>query len=83
MYILCCYVDMVEQVLMHEAVVGLQRISRHGVVLIQIEGGHMCKGQPLVPMLAHQLPVDLHGSGTSGQAQDTLLACNTHAYGEG
>jgi len=63
-------VDVIEEMLPHEAPVALERLRVHGEVLVQVEGGHAPEAEPLLTMQANQLFVDRDGGGAGGQAQD-------------
>ena len=51
-------VDVREQILPHEAVVGVDAVLRHRVVLVEIERHDAREAQPLVAVHADQLAVD-------------------------
>jgi len=51
-------VDVREQILPHEAVVGVDAVLRHRVVLVEIETLDACEAQPLFAVHADQLAVD-------------------------
>jgi len=72
-------VEVLEEVHLHEAVVGLQGIWGHGEVLVQVEGCDMAEGQP-GPVGLDQVPVDVHGGGACGKAQHAPLSCKTEDW---
>ena len=62
-------VDVVEQVLPHEPVVGVDTVRRHRVILVKIERHHPGKRQALLPMEPDQLAVDADRGRAGGQAE--------------
>lgn len=58
-------VDVLEEVLCHEAVVRLQGVWIHGKVLVQVESSDIAERKPRFVCL-DQLPVDVHGGGACG-----------------
>jgi hypothetical protein len=65
-------VDVAEQELVHEAAVALQRRRLHGVVLVEVEGDDVGKGETLPAVKSDQLAVDGHRRRSRGQAQHAL-----------
>jgi hypothetical protein len=67
-------VDVVEQVLVHEADVALQRVGLHGEVFVEVEAHDVLERQTLFAVQADQFRVDAGGRGPGGQAQHGALA---------
>jgi hypothetical protein len=68
-YILRQNVQVGEEVLPHEPVVGVDAPRVHGVVLVEIEGDNIGKAQTFLLVQADKLAVDSYGSRSGGQAQ--------------
>ena len=51
-------VEQGEEILQHEAMVGVQALRVHRVVLVQIEGDDPGKAEPFVPVHPDELAVD-------------------------
>ena len=62
-------VELREQILPHEAVVGMDASRIHRVVLVQVERDHVPEAEPLLPVHPDQLAVDADGGGPGGEAQ--------------
>jgi hypothetical protein len=48
MYLAFIDIDMVKQVLIHESDVALGGIGLHGIVLVEVKGDDILKGQPFL-----------------------------------
>ena len=63
-------VEMGEQILPHEPVIGMDAPRVHGVVLVQIEGDDIRKAQPFLLVHSNELAIDSYGGRTGGQTED-------------
>ncbi len=68
-------VDVLEEVLPHEAVIAVQAVAGHRVVLVEIEGDDPGEVEALFAMQANQLAVDPDRCGAGGQSQHRELPC--------
>ena len=66
-------IDMIKEVLPHEAMVALQRVGRDGPVFVKIECDHACKRQAFLAMQANEFVVDAHRRAACGQSQHCFL----------
>jgi hypothetical protein len=67
-------IHFVEQLLLHKAVVALQRIVIDGVVFVKIEGDHVLEAQLLLPVQPYQFGIQRFWRRTRSQTQDGLLS---------
>src|SRR4029079_424323 len=67
-------VDLREEILPHEAVVGVDALLRHRVVLVEVERHDVLEAQSLVAMHANQLAIDPDRRRSSGQTEDYGLS---------
>ena len=63
-------VDVREEILPHEAMVGVDALLRHRVVLVEIERHDVGEAQPFVAMHADQLAIDPDRRRAGGEAED-------------
>ena len=68
-YLFLRNVDMIEKVLIHESYITLQSIGLHGIVLIQVKGDDVLKGETFLMMHANKFIVYLCGSRAGGKSQ--------------
>ena len=66
-------VDVVEEVLLHEAAVALDRVGLHRPVLVEVERHDVAEAQLLLAVQAHELVVDRRGRAARRQAQHRHL----------
>jgi hypothetical protein len=62
-------VHVLKEVLLHKAVIGVEVLPRHRVVLVQVEGGHAPEGEPFLAVHPDQLAIDADRGGSGGQAE--------------
>ncbi len=67
-------IDMVEQMLPHEADVALQLIGLHGVILVEVERHDIAKREFLFAMNSQQFVINADRRTTGGQTQHTITA---------
>ena len=67
-------VEMIEEMLAHEAVVALQRAPIHRPVFVEIKGHNAAERDPFLAMEADQLVVDADRRAPGGEAEDGLPA---------
>jgi hypothetical protein len=67
-------VQMVEEVLPHEAVVALQGIGLDRPVLVEVEGRHRRERHALLAVQPHEFGIDAHGRRARRQAEDGPLS---------
>jgi len=67
-------VHMVEQMLVHPAVIALQPVGGQSVVFVEIEGHHPRQIEPFIAVHTDQFAVDAHRGRSGSQPQDGLLA---------
>ena len=67
-------VELGEQILPHEPVVGVQAPRVHGVVLVEVERRDPREAEPVMPMQADQLAVDADRGGAGGQPEHRAAA---------
>lgn len=67
-------VDVIEEMLPHEAVVTLQPLRPHGEVLVEIEGDDVREGEPLLAVESDEFRVDPRRRRAGGETEDTALA---------
>ena len=63
-------VDVLEEILPHEAVVAVEALGGHRVVLVEVEGHDLGEVESFLAMEPDQLPVDSDGGGTGREPQD-------------
>src|SRR6478672_3047120 len=69
-YVVRLDVDLGEQVLPHEAVIGVDAARIHRVVLVEIEGDHTAEAQIFLAVHPDELAINSEGGRTGGQTQD-------------
>jgi hypothetical protein len=67
-------IQLVEQILPHEPVVGVNTPRVHRVVLVQVEGDHVPEGQSLLLVHPNELPVNSNGRGAGREPEHGLQA---------
>ena len=67
------YVDVVEEILVHVAVVALGRLPRHGVVLVEVEGDDVLEADAAA-VQRDQFPVHVDGRGSRAESQHGHLS---------
>ena len=67
-------VHVVEEVLLHEAPVALQRLRCHGPVLVQVERHRVAEREAFLAMEPHQFLVDALWRGSGGQAKHRVAS---------
>lgn len=60
-------INVLEQVLVHEAVIALRVVGREVHVLVHVEGNHVLEGNASSLVGIHKLSVHTNGRGSSGQ----------------
>ena len=67
-------VDVVKEILPHEAHITLLRVGFHRVIFIEVEGDHIFETEPFLFVHAHQFLVHLNRRGAGSKTQHNVLS---------